>query len=70
MQEREIEFQEVLNKLGAGLTKVPYQNGDLSDVGNEVGFILGSILPKMNEEEIRDFIMGFRHGVSLTNGTH
>jgi hypothetical protein len=70
MQEREIEFQEVLNKLGAGLTKVPYQNGDLSDIGNEVGFILGSLLPNMNEEEIRDFIQGFRHGVSLTNGTH
>lgn len=70
MEERQIDFQEVLNKLGTELTKVPYQNGDLSDIGNEVGFILGSLLSKMNEEEIKDFIHGFRHGVSLTNGTH
>lgn len=67
---REIKFQEVLNKLGPELTKVTYQDGDLTDVGNEVGFILGSILPNMTEEEIKYFIQGFRHGVSLTNGTH
>jgi len=24
----------------------------------------------MTEEEINDFITGFKHGVSLTNGTH
>jgi len=70
MKEREIEFQKVLNGLSNELTKVPYQNGDLSDIGNEVGFILGGLLSDMNQEEITDFIHGFKHGVSLTNGTH
>ena len=68
--ERDIDFKKILTKLSLKLPKVKYNNGDLSDIGNEVGIQLGSILKNMTEEEIRDFISGFRHGVSLTNGTH
>lgn len=68
--ERDIEFKETLTKLSTELPKVKYDNGDISDIGNEIGFQLGSILKDMTDEEIRDFISGFRHGVSLTNGTH
>ena len=68
--ERNIDFKKTLTKLSVELPKVKYNNGDLSDIGNEVGFQLGSILKDMTKKEIRDFIFGFRHGVSLTNGTH
>lgn len=68
--EREINFKETLTLLSQNLPSVLYDNGDLSDIGNEIGFQLGSILPNMTDEEIRDFMMGFKHGVSLTNGTH
>lgn len=68
--ERDIKFKKVLTKLSKKLPKVKYKNGDISDIGNEVGFQLGSILKDMTEEEIKYFIFGFRHGVSLTNGTH
>lgn len=44
--------------------------GDISDLGNEVGIVVGSSFENMTDEEISDFITGFRHGVSLTNGTH
>ena len=67
---RDIQFKETITKLSQKLPTVKYNNEDLSDIGNEVGFCLGSILKDMTEEDIRDFIMGFRHGVSLTNGTH
>ena len=67
---RNMEFIDILNKMAKELPNVKYKNGDLSDIGNEVGFQLGSILADMTEEEIQDFIVGFRHGVSLTNGTH
>jgi len=43
---------------------------DMSDLGNEVGYVIGNVFSKMTEEEIKDFIFGFKHGVSLTNGTH
>jgi len=68
--EREINFKETLTLLSQNLPSVLYDNGDLSDIGNEIGFQLGSILPNMTDEEIRDFMTGFKHGVSLTNGTH
>lgn len=44
--------------------------GDISDLGNEIGTIVGKIYSDMNQEEINLFISGFKHGVSLTNGTH
>jgi hypothetical protein len=50
--------------------EVGYVNGDISDVGNEIGFALGKVLPNLTEEEIKVFIFGIKHGISLTNGTH
>jgi hypothetical protein len=44
--------------------------GDMSDLGNEVGFCLGHVIENMTEKQIKDFITGLKHGISLTNGTH
>ena len=52
--ERDIAFKETLTKLSKELPKVKYKNGDLSDIGNEVGFQLGSILKDMTENEIKE----------------
>ena len=43
-------------------------DGDLSDIGNEIGFVLGKYLT--TDDEFNDFIHGLKHGISLTNGTH
>lgn len=63
-------MKSVLTELGKRLPSVQFLKGDISDIGNEVGFQLGSVLKNMTEDEIDDFISGFKHGVSLTNGTH
>jgi hypothetical protein len=68
--EQETDFQEILKLITLKLNNVSYNNGDISDIGNEVGLAIGSILENMTDEEINDFVSGFRHGVSLTNGTH
>lgn len=68
--EREIDFKKTISDICIKLPAIPYDNGDISDIGNEVGIAVGSILSNFSEEEINDFISGFRHGVSLTNGTH
>jgi hypothetical protein len=47
-----------------------WYEGDISDFGNEVGYCLGQVIENMNEEQIRDFLHGLQHGISLTNGTH
>jgi len=69
-KERDIKFTEISKGISEHLSNLKYDNGDLSDMGNEIGFSLGTLLKDMSEDEINSFIMGFRHGVSLTNGTH
>jgi hypothetical protein len=44
--------------------------GDVSDLGNEIGYVVGNVLKDMTETEMNDFVHGIRHGISLTNGTH
>ena len=68
--QREIEFKDVFEQMCETFKEIEYNNGDISDVGNEIGFALGKVLSNLTEEEIKDFIHGIRHGISLTNGTH
>ncbi len=59
----------IANSLKESVNRMNYV-GDISDLGNEIGVTVGSTYKDMTEEDILDFIHGFRHGVSLTNGTH
>ena len=61
-------FIHILNRIKTQLEKVNYDNGDISDVGNEIGIVLGEFIT--TDEELNDFITGLKHGISLTNGTH
>lgn len=60
-------FKEVLKDLSVSLDNVTYEFGDYSDIGNEIGIVLGK---KITEEQFDDFITGLRHGISLSDGTH
>lgn len=57
-------------------------NSDESDVGNEIGVVIGR-LPKdgkahssldcgraSSQDEVKSFIFWLKHGISLSNGTH
>ena len=68
--EQDIDFQKTLRHISSKLSNIPYDNGDISDIGNEIGIALGTILSDISEGEINDFISGLRHGISLMNGTH
>jgi hypothetical protein len=59
----------IANTLKEAVNRMEY-TGDMSDLGNEIGITVGNAYENMTEENINDFIFGFRHGVSLTNGTH
>jgi hypothetical protein len=60
-------FIDIKENIKNQLDKVNYR-GDLSDIGNEIGIVIGKFINKDNTVE--DFIRGVRHGVSLANGTH
>ena len=68
--EREIKFKEVFKQKCENFKEIGDVKGDISDVGNEIGFALGKVLPDLTEDEIKVFIFGIKHGISLTNGTH
>ena len=68
--DREIDFQAALKTISSKLKIVTYNNGDISDLGNEVGIATGLALKNMSEDEISQFISGLKHGISLTNGSH
>jgi hypothetical protein len=50
--------------------EIKYKYADISDLGNELGVIVGNFIKDMTESQTKDFIHGIRHGISLTNGTH
>jgi hypothetical protein len=59
----------IANSLKEKATTTNYE-GDIADLGNEIGYVLGTFIHNMNDEQITDFMHGLQHGISLTNGTH
>ena len=47
-----------------------FYNGDLSDLGNTIGEIVGKYISEEFGFEKDDFISGIEHGISLSDGTH
>ena len=65
------DFKHICKEISERLDNLPYENGDASDIGNEIGIILGKYL-KENKfgYEKDDFISGLTHGISITDGSH
>jgi len=61
------DFKKILKEISENLNNVAYEYGDYSDIGNEIGFVLGKTITK---DELEDFLSGLRHGISLSDGTH
>ena len=60
-------FNELKKKIIEQLDNARYE-GDLSDVGNEIGIVIAEYFDE--ENTVDDFIHGLKHGISLTDGTH
>lgn len=69
LQPTSLHLIEIASVISEHAFDVKYQ-GDISDLGNEIGYCVGQIIKNMTEEQTTDFIHGIRHGISLTNGTH
>ena len=61
-------FKEVNKEIAKALINLDIKNGDVSDIGNEIGFIIAKYFDDKNTLE--DFIHGLKHGISITDGTH
>lgn len=65
-----IDLKPIFEDLSQTLKSINIPKGDLSDVGNELGIIIGKYISEEMGFEYEDLIAGIRHGISLTNGTH
>ena len=65
------EFKKVCTELSQRLSNIPYDNADMSDIGNEIGIIIAKYFNnKDNGWGVDSFITGLRHGISLTDESH
>lgn len=60
-------FNKIKQEIKEALDNTNY-DGDISDVGNEIGIVIAKYFDKNNTVE--DFVSGLKHGISLTDGTH
>jgi 2-keto-4-pentenoate hydratase/2-oxohepta-3-ene-1,7-dioic acid hydratase in catechol pathway len=58
-------FLKLAKTISYHLVNLPYDNGDLQDLGNEIGIILGKTLPQISEQHLQDFIAGIQNGIGL-----
>jgi hypothetical protein len=64
------EFNRLIRNIIVQLESVSYK-GDLCDIGNEIGVVIGQTIVKDKMGyELDDFIAGVKHGISLVDGTH
>ena len=63
-------MKQAIKEIVDQLNSVKYE-GDLSDIGNEIGIVLAKYIDENKiGYELDSFIHGIEHGISLTNGTH
>lgn len=63
-------FDYIKSEISEKMNNIFY-DGDLSDIGNEIGIIIGKHIEKDKlGYELEDFIAGLKHGISLVDGTH
>jgi len=64
------EFKKAKKEIAKALTSISYE-GDCSDIGNEIGIIIGKYIDENKMGwELDAFISGIKHGISIADGTH
>lgn len=65
------DFKKICLELSKSLSNIEYDNGDITDIGNEIGYILGKYISEDSWGwKKNDLLLGIDHGISLANGTH
>ena len=63
-------LDELINRLIDLRSKSIIKDGDLTDLGNEIGIIIGQYTNDKIGYEKDDFVSGINHGISISDGTH
>jgi hypothetical protein len=60
-------FNILRSEISRCLSNLPYDNGDLSDIGNEIGIVISKYLSEKPGWDLESFIHGLEHGIKLKN---
>jgi len=60
-------FPVITSDIANTFNNLPYDRGDLSDIGNEIGIIIGKYISKDMGFDVDSFISGVHHGIDLVN---
>ena len=63
-------LEDLIKHLESIKNSAPINHGVLSDLGNEIGIIIGQYTNDEMGYEKDDFVSGVRHGISISDGTH
>ena len=63
-------LNDLIKHLESLKNSAPINHGDLSDLGNEIGIVIGQYTNDKMGYEKEDFIAGINHGISISDGTH
>lgn len=63
-------LEDLIAHLESIKTSSQIKNGDLSDLGNEIGIAIGRHTGEKNGFEKDAFVVGIYHGISISDGTH
>jgi hypothetical protein len=55
----------ICKEISDSLANLPYDTGDLSDIGNEIGIAIGKYLSQDVGFDLDSFNAGIRHGIDL-----
>jgi hypothetical protein len=58
------------NEIFNEIKNIDNSNGDLNELGNRIGQVVGKYLSDEFGFEEDDFVSGIEHGISVSNGTH
>lgn len=59
-------FKKVCLEISEKLSNLPYENGDGSDIGNEIGIIIAKHFSEDLGWDMNGFLFGLNHGIDLT----
>jgi len=64
-------MNEIIQKIIQQLNSIKYTNGDVGDIGNEIGIAIGDYIDESKfGYELDSFFHGVKHGISLKKGNH
>lgn len=63
-------INELIEHLSSLKGSAQMKHGDLSDLGNEIGIVIGQHTGDKMGYEKHDFVSGVYHGISISDGTH